>query len=76
MRVNMHEAKSSLSKLVAKARAGEVVEIGPAGGDAVRLVPVKKSGFPWGCMKVHGKLNADWDSKATNAEIAKLFNGE
>jgi len=76
MRVNMHEAKSNLSALVAKAKAGERVEIGPAGGDAVALVPVRKRRFPWGCLKHLGPLNPEWNSKETNAEIAKLFNGE
>jgi prevent-host-death family protein len=38
--VNMHEAKSRLSQLVAKAEAGEEVIIARAGKPAVRLVPV------------------------------------
>jgi prevent-host-death family protein len=38
--VNMHEAKSRLSQLVAKAEAGEDVVIARAGKPAVRLVPV------------------------------------
>ncbi len=72
----MHEAKSNLSKLVAKACNGEVVEIGPSGGAAVRLVPVKKNAFPWGCMKAHGELSVDWNSDETNAEIARRFHDE
>ena len=38
--VNMHEAKSQLSKLVARAEAGEDIIIARDGRPAVRLTPV------------------------------------
>jgi prevent-host-death family protein len=38
--VNMHEAKTRLSDLVARAEAGEEIVIARAGSPAVRLVPV------------------------------------
>lgn len=38
--VNMHEAKSQLSKLVAQAEAGEEIIIARDGRPAVRLTPV------------------------------------
>ena len=38
-RVNMHEAKSNLSKLVGRAERGEEIVICRAGTPAVRLVP-------------------------------------
>ncbi len=38
-RVNMHEAKSNLSKLVERAERGEEIVICRAGTPAVRLVP-------------------------------------
>ncbi len=38
--VNMHEAKSTLSKLVEAAEAGEDVVLARAGKPVVRLVPV------------------------------------
>ena len=41
--VNMHEAKSQLSKLVDAALAGEEVVIARAGKPAVRLVPADES---------------------------------
>ena len=40
--VNMHEAKSQLSKLVARAEAGEDVVIARDGRPAVRLTPVQR----------------------------------
>jgi prevent-host-death family protein len=39
--VNMHEAKSQLSKLVALAQQGESVTIAIHGRPAVKLVPIK-----------------------------------
>lgn len=42
--VNMHEAKTELSKLVERALAGEDVVIARAGVPVVRLVPVARSG--------------------------------
>lgn len=38
--VNVHEAKSQLSRLIARAEAGEEVVIARAGTPAVRLAPV------------------------------------
>jgi prevent-host-death family protein len=38
--VNMHEAKTHLSELVARAEAGEEIVIARSGAPAVRLVPV------------------------------------
>ncbi len=39
--VNMHDAKSQLSKLVERACAGEEIVIARAGKPAVRLTPVE-----------------------------------
>jgi prevent-host-death family protein len=44
--VNMHEAKTSLSKLVERALAGEEVVIARNGQPLVRLVPVPKDAKP------------------------------
>ena len=48
--VNMHEAKSQLSKLVALAQQGESVTISIHGRPAVKLVPIKPQPSP-GLMK-------------------------
>lgn len=42
--VNMHEAKTELSKLIERALAGEDVVIARAGVPVVRLVPVARPG--------------------------------
>jgi prevent-host-death family protein len=44
--VNMHQAKSSLSRLVKRALAGEEVVIARNGEPLVRLVPVPKTPKP------------------------------
>lgn len=43
MTVNIHEAKTQLSKLIAAAEAGEDVVIARAGKPAVKLVAVKEN---------------------------------
>lgn len=42
-RVNIHEAKTELSKLVERAEAGEEIVIARAGKPAAKLVPLTKS---------------------------------
>jgi prevent-host-death family protein len=81
MEVNVHHAKTHLSKLIAAAEGGEEVIIARAGKPAVKLVlvtaPARKS-------RKHllgsgiGKLWVadDWDSDETNLAIQKLFEGE
>jgi len=49
---NMHEAKTSLSRLVERALAGEEVVIARNGEPLVRLVPVEKKREP----RVPGKM--------------------
>jgi prevent-host-death family protein len=44
--VNMHQAKTSLSRLVERALAGEEVVIARNGEPLVRLVPVEKKSEP------------------------------
>ena len=76
--VNMHEAKTHLSRLVQRAAAGEEIVIARAGKPAAKLVayeekPKRRKLGGW-----EGKiwLAPDWDSDETNEEIARLFEGE
>jgi prevent-host-death family protein len=72
--VNMHEAKTHLSKLVARAAKGEQVIIARAGKPVVRLVAVeaparpKRTGFLKGEIAVPDDFN-----EMGAAEIATLF---
>ena len=51
--VNMHQAKSSLSRLVERALAGEDVVIARDGEPLVRLVPIPKRREP----RIPGRMN-------------------
>jgi prevent-host-death family protein len=81
MEVNVHHAKTHLSKLIAAVESGEEVIISRAGKPAVKLVlappPVKKSRKNLRGSGI-GKLwmADDWDSPETNLEIQKLFEAD
>lgn len=74
--VNMHDAKTRLSKLVAAIRSGEEREVVIAvnGTPAARLVPIEpKPKIKWGLLK--GKMEAPENFDELNPEIEKLFYG-
>ncbi|MGH9188565.1 MAG: type II toxin-antitoxin system Phd/YefM family antitoxin [Acidimicrobiales bacterium] len=74
--VNIHEAKTQLSKLVARVAAGEEIVIAKAGVPIARLVPYapepQQERRP-GSMSGRIWMADDWDSDETNAEIARGF---
>lgn len=74
--VNMHDAKTRLSKLVAAVRSGEEREVVIAinGTPAARLVPIEpRPKIKWGLLK--GKFTAPENFDELNPEIEKLFYG-
>lgn len=78
MEVNIHHAKTNLSKLIAAAESGEEVIIARNGKAAVKLVPVQHPATRsrremWGAGIGKIWVAPDWDSKETNDEIAALF---
>lgn len=54
--VNVHEAKTTLSKLIKRAEAGEVVRIARDGEPVVELAPVKRNRNP---LKADPKLKGE-----------------
>jgi prevent-host-death family protein len=74
----MLEAKNQLSKLVQAALAGEDVVIANKGVPVVRLVKVGAQDFARkpGAWSALPKAKADWDSQASNAEIAGELIGD
>ena len=75
--VNMHDAKTRLSKLVAAVRSGEEREIVIAinGTPAARLVAIEpRPKIKWGLLK--GKITVPDDIDELNPEIEKLFYGQ
>jgi len=73
--VNIHEAKTHLSRLVERAAAGEEIVIAKAGKPRAKLVAVeeKPSRRPSGFWKGKIWLADDWDSDEVNEEIARDF---
>ena len=74
MQINMHEAKSQLSKLVQAALDGEEVIIARNGAPVVQLIkhtPVKIKRKP-GSLKGQIWLAADWDSPETKRIINEI----
>lgn len=75
MTVNMHEAKTNLSKLIAFLDKGEEIVIAKAGNPVAKLVsyiPDKKKRTP-NLLKGQVIFYEDFDS--SDDEITKLFEG-
>lgn len=62
--VNMHEAKTHLSRLVARAEAGEQIIIARDGRPVARLVPYTESHQPrdFGRMRGQIEIAVDFDA--------------
>jgi prevent-host-death family protein len=77
--VNIHEAKTHLSRLVDKAAKGEAFIIAKAGRPLVKVVPLEEAPQPKpqriGFMK--GRINVPDDfDRMFEDEILKMFEGE
>ena len=74
--INIHDAKTQLSRLVERASAGEEIIIARAGKPVARLVPLEKSGKPRKPGLLKGKI---WISKDFDAplpdDLLDLFEG-
>lgn len=76
MRVNMHEAKSNLSRLVAAVESGDMdeVEIARAGHVVARIVPARnRSARRPGAWAGRVRIGADFDELPE--EVAGAFAG-
>jgi prevent-host-death family protein len=71
--VNMHQAKTSLSRLVERALAGEEILIARNSEPLVKLVPVPKERKPRVPGRLKGKVWMGPDFEFTDAEIEELF---
>ena len=74
--VNVHEAKTRLSRLIEAAEAGEEVVIARAGRPVVRLVALGRHGQPRKLGRLAGKLSIpeDFDAPMPDEWLA-LFEG-
>lgn len=73
--VNMHQAKSSLSRLVARALAGEDVVIARNGEPLVRLVPIRKEREPRIPGRSKGRVRIAPDFDTMSEEDLKDWEG-
>ena len=76
MEVNIHEAKTHLSRLIERALAGEEVTIAKAGKPLVRLSPIEVKKPVLGSARGTFTLQEGWDAPLTDEEIDELFDGE
>ncbi|HEX9563578.1 MAG TPA: type II toxin-antitoxin system prevent-host-death family antitoxin [Gemmatimonadaceae bacterium] len=71
--VNMHEAKTHLSRLVEEAAAGEEIVIARAGKPLVRLVAVSASEGPRKLGSLAGKVVERDDAWAPDPGLESMF---
>ena len=74
--VNIHEAKTHLSRLVERVEAGEEIIIAKAGRPAARLVPIERARKPVkiGGLKARTPVPDDFNTMFEK-EIESLFTG-
>lgn len=75
--VNMHEAKTTLSRLVSDAIAGDEVILAKAGKPMVKLVPIEQKKKPrkLGIWKGKVKLADDFDAPLPDELLDLFYNG-
>ena len=73
--VNMHEAKTHLSRLVEEALSGTEIVIAKAGKALVRLVPVTDRAEPRPLGLLAGQVQESEDCWRPDAELEALFYG-
>ncbi len=72
---NMHEAKSNLSSLVARACAGEEVIIARAGKPLARIVPIEQAVEERPLGRLQGRIHMAEDFDQTPQEVLDAFYG-
>jgi prevent-host-death family protein len=74
--VNIHEAKTHLSRLVERAAAGEEIIISKAGRPMARLGPIPKAPTPRKPGRWRGRVVIHGDFDELPPEIDAAFRGE
>jgi prevent-host-death family protein len=75
--VNMHEAKTKLSELVAEVEAGEEVILARAGKPVARLMPLRKARpRRLGRWKGKVRMSKDFDAPLSKKDLAAWGLGE
>ncbi len=78
MSVNIHHAKTHLSRLVDQAARGEEVVIAKAGKPLAKLVPYRVAGKPRraGALKGRIRMKAGFDAPLSAAELRRWTGGK
>ncbi len=73
--VNIHEAKTHLSRLLQRVAGGEEIVIAKAGTPVAKLVPYEEERKPRELGFLRGQIwmAPDWDSPEVNEAIARDF---
>lgn len=69
VQVNVHKAKTDLSRLIARALAGEEVIVCRAGTPVVRLAPIRQERVP-GSARGKVRILPDFDAPLPEEELA------
>jgi prevent-host-death family protein len=75
MIVNVHEAKTQLSRLLERVAAGEEVIIGKAGRPVARLVPYVDSAHPRAPGRWRNRVHIAADFDVTPDDVVAAFEG-
>jgi prevent-host-death family protein len=75
MEVNIHEAKTHLSRLIERALAGEEVIVAKAGKPVVRITPITAKKPVLGSARGTVTYHEGWDTPMTEAELAEFEDG-
>ena len=77
MQVNVHEAKSQLSRLLELVEEGETVIIARHGKPVAELVPARQTGFPFGVAREEPLVPAgdEWWQPMSDAEAEDWIAG-
>jgi len=73
MEINIHEAKTNLSRLIEKVQAGEEVIIAKAGKPVARLVRIEPKKPVLGSARGRIKMKPGWDAPMTDDEMKEIF---
>jgi prevent-host-death family protein len=76
MEVNIHEAKTHLSRLIERALAGEEVIVAKAGKPLVRIIPITAKMPVLGSARGTVTYAEGWDDPMTAVELAEWEDGE
>ena len=74
-RVNIHYAKTNLSRIIERVERGEEIIISRAGHPVAKVIPLTRRVERTGRGSLRGKLvtTEDWDSDDVNEAIARDF---